>query len=173
MRLLPYIVLAFVALGLQAGLGHLISHGNVKVLLPWLVAGMIACTVSPRGAPVGALLVGLGLDLVGSGPIGMWAVGFGVGGWAISRLRGVRPAIKPSRMWSMTAIGAFAAVYVGYLLLFMRALRDGTGGGWFRAFFGYFFAALATAILTAIIALPMAFVLSRLQRKLTGRESGY
>ena len=173
MRSLPYIVLAFIAIGLQAGLGHLLSVGGWSVLLPWIVAGFTAAVVDSRRAPLAALLIGLGFDLVGSGALGIWAAAFGLGGLAIEKLRGPRPTTRGLRLWSYIAAGAFVATYTAEFLELFRNLVQGDSPGLFRAFFRHFFAALGSAFFTSILAFPFAFMLAGLQKKLGVKDAAY
>ncbi|MEL7238026.1 MAG: hypothetical protein AAGK78_04125 [Planctomycetota bacterium] len=175
MRLLPHIVLAYIAVGLHAGLGALLAVGEMRVLLPWIAAAFIASTVPAASAPLGALLVGLALDLVGGGAIGTYAAAFGVGGWVIAKLRAGRNTSRPMRLWSYMAAGAFVVAYAAQLLLYVREIASGSVGdaGIVGLFFTRFFNAMGTGFFTAVIALPFAYLLWKLHSRFRLRDASY
>ena len=109
MRLLPHVLLAYLALGLQLGLDGLLTlraaggYGKVDLVYA-AAAGIVAMLPKPSG-PTAALVIGLAHDLATSGPVGPRAVGYGLAGLliAVCRAADVRPASssspRPARSW--------------------------------------------------------------------------
>lgn len=151
MRILPHILLAYLAIGLQRGLdawlGVRIAGGVAKIELPWIAAAFIAATLPPASGPIAAAIVGLAYDLTGDGYLGTHAVAFGLAGLLVAKMR----ATRVDRLLIATVAGAAIAAMVAWLLGLFR-----TGG---QSFIG----AIGTAFFTALLALPFVWPLWKLR----------
>ena len=147
MRILPHILLAYLAIGLQRGLdawlGIRFGSGVAKVELPWIAAAFIAATLPPGTAPLAAMAVGLAYDLSGDGPIGLHAAAFGLGGLVVAKLR----ATRADKFIAAAAAGAGVMAIVPWVL------------GWFRDGGQTFVGFVGTAFFTALVALPLVWPL--------------
>jgi rod shape-determining protein MreD len=87
MRLLPYIILAYVTLGLQLGLGQYANVGGGAPNLVLLAVLFIAGNAPRDAALPGAFSLGLMQDLLGPGPPGLYAVAYGLVALVVQRTR--------------------------------------------------------------------------------------
>src|SRR5918992_2856437 len=78
MRLLPYFILAYVTLGLQLGLGRYADVGGGAPNLVLLAVIFIAGNAPRDAALPGAFSLGVMQDLLGPGPLGLYAVAYGL-----------------------------------------------------------------------------------------------
>lgn len=157
MRVLPHIFLAYVAFGLHLGLGALLSVGSAVAHLPWVAAAFIVTTIPQGPAPLVALLIGLLVDCVGAGPIGVHAVGYGLAGLMVSRMRTTR-----FEGW-LTAVCA-GAVVIGINVWLLGLFR--TEG---KSFLG----ALGTTLLTVLLGAALSWPLWKLRRRFVISESRF
>ena len=158
MRLLPHIFLAYAALGLQRGLGALLTVGTAaRADVVLIVGGFLAGCLPRATAPIGTCLLGLAYDLTGDGPIGLHAASFGLAGPAAAAL--------PANRWgrSLGAIVAFAAVasIVAYVLGLLRRGESAAALAWARPGLG---ATAGTILLTALLAVPASWLLWKVRR---------
>lgn len=151
MRILPHILLAYLAIGLQRGvdawLGVRVGGGVAKVELPWIAAAFIAATLPPANGPIAAALVGLAYDLTGDGYLGTHALAFGLAGLLVAKMRPTRV----DRFLIATLAGAAIAAFVPWVLGLFR-----TGGQGFSG-------AIGTAFFTALVTLPLVWPLWKLR----------
>ena len=78
MRWFSYFILAYLALGLQIGAGEFLRVGGAKPDLVLLAVIYIAINAPRPAALAGGLGMGLMVDLVGLGPLGLYALAYGV-----------------------------------------------------------------------------------------------
>jgi rod shape-determining protein MreD len=78
MRWLSYLILAYLALGVQIGAGEFMRVGGAKPDLVLLAVIYIAINAPRTAALGGAFGMGLMVDLVGLGPLGLYAFAYGV-----------------------------------------------------------------------------------------------
>ena len=152
MRLLPHILLAYIALGLQRGLDGLLTTrtsggGWGRFDLAYAAAAAIATMLPGSSAAMGALLVGLAHDLTAGEAVGARAVGYGLAGLLIGR---VNPRSFPSFV-AVACGGAFVASFAAYLLTLGRQTFVGMS---------------LTGVMTAAITLALAWPLWKLRGRL-------
>lgn len=153
-KYLPHILLAYLAIGLQRGLGDLLSVGDARLDVVWLVALFYALSIPRAGGALAAVLVGLAYDLTGAGPIGWHAASLGLAGFAIGFL--------PTNRWGRLAASLAAGVVVaGIIAWILNGLRSLFGGA--PAQFG-FGGMLGTMLLTGVFALPLSLPLWKWKR---------
>ena len=143
MRLLPHILLAYLAIGVQRGIDPGFLRGRATVELPWVVAAFVAACVPPPVAGTAALLVGLAYDLTGDGPIGANAVGLGLGGVAVARLR-------PTRWTGFVGSIALVAVIAAVVTAVAGVVR-----GYGQTPLGGLLSAIVTVAAGAVLAWPL------------------
>ncbi len=155
MRFLPHIFLTYLAVGLHLGLGALLSVGSAVAHLPWIAAAFIAMTVPPASAPLAALIVGLLVDCVGTGAIGVNAVGYALAGLVVSRMRTTR-----FEGW-LIALSAGAVIVGANLWL----------NGLFRADGKSLLGALGTILLTILLGAALSWPLWKVRRRFLINDS--
>lgn len=161
MKYLPHILLAYLAIGLQRGLGDLLEVGTARLDLVWLVGLFFAVSIPRAGGPLAAALVGLAYDLTGAGPIGWNAAALGVAGAGVRYL----PANRWGRLAGTLCTGVVVAAITAGLLNALRSLFGGTPAPYgFGGMFG-------TMLLTGVFALPLSLPLWK-WRKVFGVETG-
>jgi rod shape-determining protein MreD len=80
MRWLSYFILAYVALGVQSGLGAFAQVGRATPNFVLLAAVFIAVNAPREAALLGCFVLGLMQDLLTNSPLGLWALAYGVVG---------------------------------------------------------------------------------------------
>ena len=80
MRWLPYFILAYIALGVQSGLGAYAQVGRATPNFVLLAAVFIAVNAKRDAALLGCFILGLMQDLLTSSPLGLWALAYGAVG---------------------------------------------------------------------------------------------
>src|SRR5688500_5085379 len=78
MRWASYFILAYLALGIQIGAGEFLRVGGARPDLVLLAVIYIASNAPRDAALGGAFGMGLMVDLVGLGPLGLFALAYGV-----------------------------------------------------------------------------------------------
>jgi rod shape-determining protein MreD len=78
MRWASYFILAYLALGIQIGAGEFLRIGGAKPDLVLLAVIYIAINAPREAALGGAFGMGLMVDLVGLGPLGLYAFAYGL-----------------------------------------------------------------------------------------------
>jgi rod shape-determining protein MreD len=78
MRWASYFILAYLALGIQIGAGEFLRVGGAKPDLVLLAVIYIAINAPREAALGGAFGMGLMVDLVGLGPLGLYAFAYGI-----------------------------------------------------------------------------------------------
>ncbi len=159
MRLLPHVLLAYLALGLQLGLDGLLTlrtagGGYGKFDLVYTAAAGISAMLPKQTAPTAALVIGLLHDLATSGPIGPRAVGYGLAGLLISR---ASPRVFVGFV-GVAAAGAVVASFAAWLVLSIAGGTQTLGG------------ASLTGFMTAITTLALAWPLWKLRGRLVLSE---
>jgi cell shape-determining protein MreD len=157
MRVLPLILLGFVAIGLQRGLDALMTVGPAQADLVMIAAAFIAtCLPKAAGGAIAAGLLGLAYDLSGAGPIGLYAASLGLGGLAASSLQANR---WPRLLGAMLA-GITVSALVAWGLSMLRDMLSADpipAGMTFRGMIG-------TILLTSLLAAPVSAPLWKWRR---------
>ncbi len=159
MRLLPHIILAFIAIGLQRGLEALLTVGTARVDLVMIAAAFTAtCFPRPLGS-LAAVVIGLAYDLSGAGPIGLYAASLGLGGAAASAL--------PVNRWPRQAGAMLVGISITAVLVWgLGLLRQWMNSDPLRAEYG-FMGMAGTILLTGLLALPVSLALWKWRRAFT------
>jgi rod shape-determining protein MreD len=89
MRWLPFFILAYLALGVQSGLGAYAQVGEARPNLVLLAAVFVAVNAPRDAALLGCVLMGLMLDLLTNSPLGLWGLALGVVGWVVVNSRDI------------------------------------------------------------------------------------
>jgi rod shape-determining protein MreD len=125
MRTLGYFILAYVALGLQLGLGRYLSWHDAKPNLVLIAVVYIALHARREPALLGCFFVGLCQDVLSQQPPGLFALSYGLVGLVVS---GTHQAIK--RDHPLTHFGlALAGGLMTASLLAAHALLKPPGPG--------------------------------------------
>lgn len=78
MRLIPFLILAYVAIGMQLGLGSLLAFGGSPPNFVLLAVIFIAVQAPREPALLGCFALGLIHDLVSQHPLGLHALAYGL-----------------------------------------------------------------------------------------------
>jgi rod shape-determining protein MreD len=115
MRWPAFFILAYVALGLQLGLGEFVNiRGGVPNLA--LVAVVFVAVNAPRDAGLmGAFLIGLGQDLLTTQPLGLFALSYGFVGLLVSAARQSAYSDHPITQVALTFAGGLVTAAVVYV----------------------------------------------------------
>lgn len=158
MRWLPFILLAYVMLGLQIGLGGLPRAGAVNFVL---IAAVFLSLNATRAAAVPACF-GLGLlqDLAGIGPIGTFALTYSIVALLVAGTDRALSAEHPLTHFLITLAGGVVTAMV--IWLHGNLARHGVpmpiGPG------------LVSAFYSAVVAMPALWALNRMRRRFRFRR---
>ncbi|HLL89131.1 MAG TPA: rod shape-determining protein MreD [Tepidisphaeraceae bacterium] len=115
MRLLPYILLAYVALALQVGAGRYLQWHGAQPMLPLMAVVFIALNAPKDAALLAAFGVGLLQDLLSAQPIGLFGFAYGTAAALVTATQSVVYRGHPLTHALMTLLGGL--VTMGVLLL--------------------------------------------------------
>lgn len=115
MRWPPYFILAYVALGVQVGLGDYLSYRGAAPNLALLAAIFIAINAPRDAALLGCFGIGLLHDLLTQQPLGLFALSYGLVGLIVAGSNQAIHREHPVTQFAMALLGA-AVVAVVVLL---------------------------------------------------------
>lgn len=152
MRWLPFILLAYVMLGLQIGLGGLPRAGAVNFVL---IAAVFLSLNATRSVAVPACF-GLGLlqDLAGIGPIGTFALIYSIVALLVAGTDRALSAEHPLTHFVITLAGGIVTAIV--LWLHGKVAKYGVSMPMAPG--------LVSAFYSAVVAMPALWVLNRMRR---------
>lgn len=172
MNWVAFAVTAWIALGLQLGLGSLLEQrfGAVAVgpafVMP--LAVFIAMGAAPAHAAWACLVLGLILDLCQSRPtsaggvlvvVGPEALGYILAGQFVLSMRSMMIRRNPL---SLAVLTVFASILASLVVVAAFSVRAAMGDVVVWHPWRQLLGALGTAVYTGLAAIPMAFVLVRL-----------
>lgn len=154
MRTLPFILLAYIMLGLQLGLGGLLQlHGGGMNLV--LVAAVFIAMNARRDIAVPACFaLGLLHDLIGIGPIGTYALAYSVVALLIAGTDRALSVEHPFTHFVITLVAGVVVAIIVFIHGHLARYRVPTP----------LWPNLIGAFYTALIALPAMWVLNRFRR---------
>lgn len=153
MRLLPLLVLGYVAIALQVGLTPHLRLGGATINFGLIAAAFVALNAPRETALAGAFLIGALQDLVSSLPLGTFAFSYGLAALALA---GTQRAVHPSHPLTHVAVTLAGGILVALLLLLLGWIRADA-----RVGFG---ASLGAAFLTAAAAPVLLWLVERIKR---------
>src|SRR3954470_6905019 len=112
MRSLPYFILAYVALGLQIGLGELpfMRAGGPK--LPLLAVIFIAVNASREAALLGSFGIGIMQDMTTLSPLGLYALAYALVAMFVVSTQELVYREHPLTHFSLALVGGFLTAAV-------------------------------------------------------------
>lgn len=143
MRWLAYFILAYVMLGLQAGLGPFVSIGSARPNFVVLAVIFIAIFAPRDAALLGAFVLGLLQDLLTQQPLGIYAFSYGLVAMFTVSTQQVVYKGHPLTHFSL----AFIAEFLTSGVIIAHGLIRGPWPG----FMGLFYSALYTACLAPLV----------------------
>jgi rod shape-determining protein MreD len=152
MRWFSYFILAYVALGVQIGAGEFLRVGGAKPDLVLLAVIYIASNAPREAALGGALGMGLMVDLVGLGPLGLYAFAYGVVAIFIVSMQEVVYREHP------------LAYFIVALLASLLVSTVGLVHGWIHPPLLTLDAQFKTALYTALLAPIVLGILQRMKK---------
>jgi rod shape-determining protein MreD len=114
MRWITYFILAYLALGLQVGLGNYVSYQGAAPNLVLLAVVFIAINAPRDAALLGCFGLGVMHDLLTQQPPGLFALGYGLVGLMIAGTHHVVYREHPLTHFSMALV---AGIVVGIIVL--------------------------------------------------------
>lgn len=120
MRLLPYILLAYIALGVQVGLGQYVAVRGASPNLVLVAAVFIGLFAPREAALMGCFGLGLMQDLLTRQPLGLYALSFGLVGLLVV---GVQQMVDREHPLTHVALGLVGGLIVAAMLLLHGAVH--------------------------------------------------
>ena len=156
MRWLPFLILAYAAVGVQVGLGGWLSVGGARPDAVLLVAAFVCLSGPAEGALLACFALGLMQDLVAREPFGTYALAYGLAGAVIASGGREVGRDHPLTHAVLTLLGGITlALTVGLV----NRVRGGGGGGFGTATLSIFYTALlAPLVLWALRRVKGLFV---------------
>jgi rod shape-determining protein MreD len=150
MRWLAYLILSYLALGVQLALSGYVEIGGAAPNLILLVVIFLAVNAPREQALLGAFLLGLMQDMLTLHPIGTWAVAYGLVAMFVVSMQEVVYRDHPLTHFSLALLGG---ILCGVVLTFhewVYPMLHGKGAGQGGAV-SLFAGALYTAVLAPIV----------------------
>lgn len=151
MRWFAFLILAYIAIGLQLGLSGLVGPSINFVMI---AAVFIAINATQRSAIFACLAIGLVHDIVSNGPIGLFATAYGLA--AVMLAVDDRPMASdhPATHFIATLLGGIALAIIQWLVSKIGRFNmiAPLGQGCMFAFY------------TAVVAVPLMGVLTRIRK---------
>ncbi|MGF1634708.1 MAG: rod shape-determining protein MreD [Phycisphaerae bacterium] len=122
MRLFPFLILGYLAVGLQSGLAGHWDVGGSRPNLPLILAVFVAAAASPPAALLGAFTLGLLQDVATLDALGLHAFAYGVMAVVIVSLR--QSLDERQYPIQMMLVGVGSVLVAGVLLIVDRLLVD-------------------------------------------------
>jgi rod shape-determining protein MreD len=110
MRMLPYILLAYVALGIQVGLGRFVEWNGAQPNFVLLAVVFIAVNAPRDAAMLGCFGIGALQDLMTAQPLGLNAMAYGVVAMILSSTQSTVYRSHPLTHVSLAALGGGMAM---------------------------------------------------------------
>lgn len=143
MRSFALLILVYVTLGLQLGLGDVVGWSAWGPSLPLIVAVWIALRGQPETATLWPFLIGLGFDLITPTPLGLYAFLFGAVALLVGTFRKQVIATAPAVQASVTLAAGLLITAFTPALIWLRLTDE------YRPSVG---AMLLSALLSGILA---------------------
>ncbi|MGN6505256.1 MAG: rod shape-determining protein MreD [Tepidisphaeraceae bacterium] len=153
MRWLPFILLAYLMLGLQIGLAGIARFGSGEINFVLIAAAFIAINAQRTAALPACFALGLLHDLVGIGPIGTYALAYSLVALTVA---GTDRALSVEHPFTHVVV-----TFVGGVITGLTVWCVGFGKYGIHTPLG---PQLLTAVYTAIVAWPSLWVLTRMRR---------
>jgi rod shape-determining protein MreD len=150
-RLAPFILLGYVVVGVQAGLGGFVRLGGAAPNFVLIVAAFLALFLDRRAAGLACFALGLMQDLLTQQTLGLYALSYGLMAMVVSSTAAM---VYREHPLTHVAIALAASVFTWLLLLVH---------GWVFPPSPGMAAALLGTFLTALFAAPVTWLLLRLR----------
>jgi rod shape-determining protein MreD len=160
LRWLHFILLAYVMLGLQIGLGAFAEMGGGRVNFVLIAAVFIAINAQRDPAVIACFALGLLHDVVGVGPIGQYALAYCCVALLVS---GGERSLSVEHPFTHGLVTLFGGVVVATIVLLIS---------WWHGVRTSLADELLTALFSALMAVPAMWVLTKLRRSFRFRTSG-
>jgi rod shape-determining protein MreD len=115
MRFLPYAILAYLAIGLQIGLGRFVEWRGAQPNLVLIAVVFIAVYAPREAALLGCFAMGVIQDLLTPQPPGLYALSYGIVAMVIGVMQATVKRAHPLTHLSLTLL---AATLTGFMLWF-------------------------------------------------------
>src|SRR4051812_19051797 len=129
MRSLPYFILAYVALGLQIGLGELSWMRGAGPNLPLLAVIFIAVNASREAALLGAFGIGVMQDMTTLQPLGLYALAYALVAMFVVSTQELVYREHPLTHFSLGLVGGLLTAAVVLIHGWIRPIAPATLSG--------------------------------------------
>ncbi len=159
MRWLNFILLAYVMLGLQVGLGGFAPTGSSAINFVLIAAVFISINAQRDPALIACFALGLLHDLIGVGPIGMYALAYSCVALLVA---GADRSMSVDHPFTHFFVTLFGGVVVGIVVKIINSWHDISTSLWTD---------LLTAFYTAMLAVPILWGLNKMRKSFRFRTS--
>ncbi len=159
LRWLAFIILAYVMLGLAVGLGGVARVGATPINLVLIAAVFICINAQRDPAMIACFVLGLLHDLVGGGPVGMYALAYCCVALLVA---GTERSMAVEHPFTHFFVTLFGGIIVAIVVKFIDAWHGIGTSLWTD---------LLTAFYTAIVAVPVLWALNKFRKRFRFRTS--
>ncbi|MBC7784637.1 MAG: rod shape-determining protein MreD [Burkholderiales bacterium] len=154
MRWFSFVILAYVMLGLQIGLGGIAQFGSGQINFVLIAATFIAINAHRDPAMIGCFTLGLLQDIVGLGPIGTYALAYTT---MAMLMAGTDRALAVEHPFTHFLVTLFGGLVVALILwLHGKIAAHGVPVPMTALLLGTFY--------TALLSLPVLWVLTKVRK---------
>jgi rod shape-determining protein MreD len=162
MRWLPYLILAYLFLGLQVGLNGFVEVRGATPNFVLLLVVFLGLNGAREPVLMGGFLLGLMQDLFTQQPLGTWAVAYSLVGASVWSTQEIVYPKHPLTHFCLTLLGGILAGVVltvhGWLYPLIHGHESGVGAAGMAGVY------MASALYSAILAPIVLGVLQRLRK---------
>ena len=176
MRFLPYLILAYAALGLQIGLGDYVTWHGAPPNLVLVAVLFVALNAPPKAALLGCFTLGLVQDFLCQPPAGLHALSYGLVAMGVIAAQHVLNRDHPLTHFGLAVFGGLVTACVLALHLWLRPPASAAPGASADATLpalpvirGPVLPLFIAAGYTAVLAPVLFWILGRFKRSLSFR----
>ena len=143
MRWLPFLILAYLTVGLQVGLGGWLSVGGARPDFVLLAAAFVCLSGPAEGALLGCLALGVMQDFVAREPFGTYALAYGLAGLIVV---GAGREVGRDHPITHAVLTLLAGITLAVAVALINRARGMPGAGFGAATLTIFYTALLAPI---------------------------
>ncbi len=166
MRWFTFIILAYVMLGLQIGLGRVIGVGEAQINFVLIAATFIAINCHRSPAILGCFALGLLQDMVSPGPLGLYAMAYSTMALMVAGTDRALSVEHPFTHFLVTFFGGLVVAIIIWVHSKVYTIIHGTN------ITTPLVPLLVGTFYTSLLSLPVLWILTKMRKAFRFRTAG-